>query len=372
MPPMHATGKQVLHGVDDPTFCDLFLHAISCGDGEEHQFDDLYAPWVLTRLRQIHQRAPHIFYGNFLGPLRRRYPRQVFVGDLFATMRLQQWEQEGQGGDVSPEEFLAAAIEYRRTGDTPGLSTGWPVLDEHYTVRRGELTIVTGVASHMKSTAMQVLGVNLCRDANWRIGLFSPEQAPVGQLGYRLVEQHTGLNVAEMPEEMFADAMRWVAEHFRPIVPPEETTPTLAWILGVARKQVRIYGIQGLCIDPWNEVDHQYAEGRSMTQYVSEALSRVRRFARENSTHVWIVAHPTKLKKAEVGPYKGKYPPPTPYDIADSAHFYNKADNCLSLWRDVWNDSSVVEMHIQKVRHRAVGKPGMVQLKYQHGRFYDA
>jgi hypothetical protein len=45
-------------------------------------------------------------------------------------------------------------------------------------------------------------------------------------------------------------------------------------------------------------------------------LSQIRRFARLHTVHVWVIAHPTKMQKAEKGPYAGLYPPPTPYDIS--------------------------------------------------------
>ena len=174
-----------------------------------------------------------------------------------------------------------------------------------------------------------------------------------------------------MPVEMFTDTMGWVSKHFYPIVAPDEVAPTLPWILGVARHQIATYGLNGLVIDPFNEVDHTISGRQTETQYISEFLSVIRRFARHHNIHVWLVAHPTKMQKAVGGDYAGKYPPPTPYDISGSAHFFNKADNCLCVWRDVWEDSAKIELHIHKVRNRAVGYPGMVELAFTGQRFVE-
>jgi twinkle protein len=78
--------------------------------------------------------------------------------------------------------------------------------------------------------------------------------------------------------------------------------------------------------------------------------------------HVWIVAHPTKLQKDQ----KGEYPVPTPYDISGSAHWRNKADNCLAVYRrfDPHHEPPV-EVHVQKVRFREVGKIGLAELRYE-------
>jgi hypothetical protein len=42
-------------------------------------------------------------------------------------------------------------------------------------------------------------------------------------------------------------------------------------------------------------------------------------------------------------------PVPTPYDISGSAHWRNKADNCLTLWRDEKEPDRPVQLHVQKI-----------------------
>ena len=364
-----GVGWEILRTADDETFCELFLCMLETREAPEEGFQVLYQPWILERLQVMKERAPHVLYGSLLGPLKRRYPRQVFPGDLFQSMQSVAWERDGAGGMRTLEESEAAARVHVVSGEGPGHGTGWPSLDQYYTVRPGELTVVTGVASHMKSTFVQALALNIMRKSGWHFGLFSPEQAPLGRLMCRLIEQNAGKAVAALPQEEFEDGLHWVAQRIHVIDPPAEVNPTLAWILGVARQQHAAYRLQGLIIDPWNEIDHQLAYRQQMTQYISEALSRLRRFARALALHVWIVAHPTKMKKAETGRYAGKYPPPTPYDISDSAHWYNKADNCLCVWRDAAADDAEVEVHIQKVRFRSVGHPGKVTLTYQDWTF---
>ena len=78
--------------------------------------------------------------------------------------------------------------------------------------------------------------------------------------------------------------------------------------------------------------------------------------------HVWIVAHPAKLYREK----DGRYPVPTLYDISGSAHWRNKTDNGLCVWRDFASEQSAVEVHVQKVRFRQVGKLGMAELHFDH------
>jgi len=96
------------------------------------------------------------------------------------------------------------------------------------------------------------------------------------------------------------------------------------------------------------------------TEYISQSLTRMRRFAQLNKVHFFVVSHPTKLKRLE----DGSYPVPSPYDINGSAGWRNKAHNCLSIWRSLQPGDPNVQLHIQKVRFKQTGKLGMVELNY--------
>jgi twinkle protein len=131
-------------------------------------------------------------------------------------------------------------------------------------------------------------------------------------------------------------------------------------VLEKAKVTVTRYGIKGLVLDPWNEFDHSRPAGMTEPEYISDCLSKIRRFARKYDLHIWVVAHPTKLQKG----LDGNYPIPTPYDIAGAAHWRNKADNCITIWRDLTEVNKEVEIHIQKVRFREVGKVGLAKLHF--------
>ncbi len=75
------------------------------------------------------------------------------------------------------------------------------------------------------------------------------------------------------------------------------------------------------------------------------------------------MAHQTKLYRDKSS---GTCPIPTPYDVSGSAHFRNKADNCLTIWRNESDDAAAVQVHIQKIRFREVGRGGMVELFYDN------
>lgn len=259
-----------------------------------------------------------------------------------------------------------------REGLQGGVSTGWLSVDKHYTVRPGELTIVTGIPSHGKSQFLDALIVNLAREHDWSFGICSPENLPVSRHVAKLIEQYTGFPFREgplqrLPKEELLPSLEWLHQHFVFVAPEENLT--IEGLLTKAKSLVVRYGIRGLVLDPWNEFDHTRPPHQTETEAVSVALGQIRRFARAYGVHVWLVAHPQKLYRRE----DGSYPVPTPYDISGSAHWRNKADNCLTVWRDVNEPSSPVQLYVQKIRFREVGTVGGVDLQFDHvnGRYKE-
>jgi twinkle protein len=106
---------------------------------------------------------------------------------------------------------------------------------------------------------------------------------------------------------------------------------------------------------------------------VAEQLVTIKNFCTQYDTHLWLIAHPTKLRVAERGPYAGLYAPPTLYDTSGSAHFYNTADMGLCVWRNTETNAPETEIHIQKVRFEENGMTGKIELFYDKytKRYYD-
>ncbi|MDQ2787977.1 MAG: toprim domain-containing protein [Chloroflexota bacterium] len=256
-------------------------------------------------------------------------------------------------------------------GLTPGLSTGWSAVNAVYTVRPGEFTVVTGEPGMGKSGWVDDLAVNMAEMHDWRIGVYSPENQPVARHIAMLAAKYVGKPFVPGPTERMnseqaAGAFDWLKEHFSFLLP---SAPTVDAVLELARILVYQRGIRGLILDPWNEIDHTRPAGLTETEHISQSLSRIRSFARQNGVHVWVVAHPTKLTKGA----DGKYSVATLYDVAGSAHWYNKADNGISVYRDKDEPGSPTTIFVQKIRFREVGQLGTAQLHYDPptGRFLD-
>lgn len=253
------------------------------------------------------------------------------------------------------------------TGWERGVSTGWSELDQLYTVRPGEFTVITGMPNSGKSNWLDALLVNLAQDHGWNFALFSPENQPLEDHMARMVEKWVGEPFADGPtprmsRDMLERGMHAIKPHFTWILPDDDKDWTVDMVLSIARQLVLRKGIRGLVIDPWNELEHSPPHGQTETVYIGNVLKHVRQFARKYGVHVWIVAHPMKLIREKSS---GDYPVPTLYDISGSSNWRNKADNGICVYRHFHDDAKAVEIHVQKIRFRQIGRLGKADLKYK-------
>ena len=273
---------------------------------------------------------------------------------------------EGVVSVLDIEDDLQQLLDH---GLPQGEPTGWSSVDKLYTPAAGQWTLVTGIPSMGKSEWLDALAINIAEQAGWVFGVCSPENQPITWHTAKLLEKRLQKRIrpGALTDHEFTQAKQWLARHFHFILPEQ---PTLESVLDKAKVLVRRHGLKGLIIDPYNELDHtRRKEGISETEYVSSFLTALRTFARQQSVHIWLVAHPAKLFKDK----DGTYPVPDGYTVSGSAHFYNKADNIIAVHRDVSNPSAATEVHVQKIRSRWLGNRGIANLKWRPdcGRFYD-
>lgn len=277
-------------------------------------------------------------------------------------------------GVCTPVVLLNKLLDLWDEGLPPGDETGWPALDRHYTVAPGQVTVVTGWPGSGKSEWLDALLVNLWHQG-WKIAIFSPENQPIELHMAKLLEKISGKPFGpgptpRLPQEDMKTLL-FGMQGFAFVKPPEADALTAKQVIDAAQGWLdQQKGKRGLVIDPWNELEHNRPAGLSETEYISQQLSLVRNWARANNVHVWIVAHPQKMRRDDAG----KLPVPRPDMISGSQHWWNKADCAVTVWRDLHEpDSQEVEVHVQKVRFKHIGRPGLVNLKYDRvtGRYFE-
>lgn len=107
------------------------------------------------------------------------------------------------------------------------------------------------------------------------------------------------------------------------------------------------FGISGLIIDPYNELDPTRSSGSAKEhEHVNELMGLLRRFARENGVHCWLVAHPRQMGNMWRGERPGLQ------DVSGGANFMNKTDNGIIVHR---NWAKLKELQQRAAADKAAG-----------------
>lgn len=247
-----------------------------------------------------------------------------------------------------------------------GKSTGWKKLDKFYSVVKGQFTVIHGVPSSGKSEFMDALAINLAKIDEWKFVVFSPENYPVEMHYHKLIEKICGIELRNIQKSEIDSAINFIDSHFYFIDALEEDI-NLDYILEQSQELIKLKKIDSLIIDPWNEIELSRPKDLGESDYIGQCLRKLRKFARKNNIHLFIIAHPTKLIRGK----DGKYPIPELYDIQGSSHWRNKSDNGICIHRDYENN--LTSVYIQKIKFRYCGKPGEVLFKYDsiNGKYFE-
>lgn len=242
-------------------------------------------------------------------------------------------------------------------------STGFPELDYAFKFIPGQFIVVTGIPNHGKSRFIDQVAVQTIRADNGLWGVFSPETGEAQHIT-DLCEIWAGAPFHpgptwRMSEEDLEMAMAWLNERIF-FIGSLDDTPTIDWILDRARAAVLRYGIKHVLIDPYNEVEASRPPHQTETEFVSQLISKCKHFAKHHDVTVWMIVHPTKLRSKDDD---GKDPVPGLYDLSGSAHWRNKADAGLVVYRDDQEQKTWVIS--RKIRRQPIcGSPGAVAFTF--------
>lgn len=227
-------------------------------------------------------------------------------------------------------------------------------------IRTSEMFIVTGIPGHGKTTLLNHCLAEIAEHDKRVIAIASFEQSPTTEHRKSLRTLFLGMAPHLCSREQVEQADAWIDRHFVFIVPNDDSDEDidLSWLMDKMATAVARHGATVIIIDPWNELDHMFDRRQmNQTDYTGFAVKQLKKFARRYRVAVGVVAHPAKMKKER----SGETPVPTMYDIADSAHWANKADVGLV----VHQKQGLTLCRLQKARYRDVhGDPGDYWLRY--------
>ena len=241
--------------------------------------------------------------------------------------------------------------------DKPVYNLGMSGFDDHYKLRRGDFSVVTGVPSSGKSTFLNHMMCKVIKEHGMKVCFASFEQSPQTDHHRALRKwwywSYKNITAPHKTFEKHSDVEEfsaWLDTYFRIIYPSWDDSVDIDWLMERMTAAVVQEDCDIVVIDPFNEMEHN-TSGESMTLYIGWFIKTLKRFASKHNVHVIVVAHPRKINKDA----KGNVELPTLYDIEQSAMWYNKADLGVIIHRR----DGVTLARVAKSRYEdVIGKRG--------------
>ena len=268
-----------------------------------------------------------------------------------------------------PIEGLHSAKDYHQTVQNiydgnvqKAISTGFAQLDNIYKIMPQTFNLVTGIPNHGKSNFLDQILINLAENNNWKFAIYSPEHSTPNHIR-RLLEKRCrkpfDIGVYErMTQDELNAGIDFLDVHFKFIENTDEI-PSIEYILKKAKSAKQKYGINGIVIDPFNQISPERDNNKREDEHIRDIIAKCQKFARNHEVIVWMVAHPHKLHRNDCG----VIPPPDLYQVSGSAHWANMADVGLVIHRDF--EDNTTQIITRKIREQGTyGNIGMVRFSF--------
>lgn len=250
------------------------------------------------------------------------------------------------------EDIFESMLENFRKGIVLAPTTRFAEVDEYFRWKKGDINLCTGYGNHGKSFFMLQLMLTKSIWDGWKWAIFSPENYPANDFYDDIIEMYVGKWLDKMSEKEYVDACWFVDKHIFYVYPENEHD--INSINEKFRHLILKKGVDGVMVDPFNQLDHIQKPYQREDQYLSEILKDVKRFALLNNVVYNIVAHP----KNPTYNNDKSLPVVDMYDIAGGAMWGNKVDQILSYYRpNFHNDKNDpnVQVYIQKLKRKRTG-----------------
>lgn len=258
------------------------------------------------------------------------------------------------------EDVFTSMLETFKQGVTMGETTRFTEVDKKFRWKKGEINLCTGYGNAGKTYWFLQLMLTKSIYDGWRWAVFSPENYPANDFYDDLIEMYSGKWVSRMSVEEYTAAAEFVGQHIFYVYPDYEHD--LVTIHEKFRYLILKKGIDGVLIDPWNQLDHNNNRYQREDQYLSECFKDIKRFALLNHISYNVIAHP----KNPTYNQDRSLPVADMYDLSGGSMWANKMDNIMSYHRPRYHEdknSPEAQVWVQKVkRKRTGGEPGCVDL----------
>lgn len=277
-------------------------------------------------------------------------------------------------GVLTPKKVLAKSYELYDKGVPETLRPKSPCFNDFnkvFSTMRGHLVVVTGIPSNGKSSFLEWYALNLVNDYKMKASFYSPEHHPMELFQNQLAEKYWGKSTKKhchgerMTKEELKEFADWAEGKVYYLTNEDGSSPTWKWIISKMKEQVFVYGIDMFIIDNFAKL---ILPGKnSEVQEIKNLLAELTAFCQAHNVLLFLVAHPTKMKKND----EGEWIIPDLYDVAGAAHFRNQTHDGLVVHRS-YNPDRTIVMNL-KTKYQFQGEHyGQAEFEYclASARFY--
>jgi twinkle protein len=250
------------------------------------------------------------------------------------------------------DDIFESMLDNFRKGVQLAPTTRFREFDEYFRWKKGDITLCTGYGNHGKSFFMLQLMLTKSIWDGWKWAIFSPENFPANDFYDDIIEMYVGKWIKDMTEDEYIDACLFIDLHFFYVYPDD--AHDINSIHEKFRHLILKKGVDGVMIDPFNQLDSNQKAYQREDQYLSEVLKDVKRFALLNHVVYTIIAHPKNPNHQSGQPL----PIVDVYDIAGGAMWGNKCDQIISYYRPNFHEnknSPEVKVFVQKLKRKRTG-----------------
>jgi twinkle protein len=208
-----------------------------------------------------------------------------------------------------------------------------------------------------------------------KASFYSPEHHPFSLHHSTFIQKVYGKNffkdfdgVPRVSKEEIEKYKEWANDKIYLTAPDNNVSPTWGWLLDRFKEQMICYGIDIFVIDAFNKLEFDKSSNR--LEQINEVLTKLTTFAQMNNVIIFLVAHPTKMKKNESGTYES----PTLYDVSGSSDFRNQTHDGYCIYRSFNEDGGYTTFTNLKTKMTFQGEIGAYsdfEYDLPSGRYYE-
>lgn len=277
--------------------------------------------------------------------------RRETVSREIAKSKISTAEDDDDYSFLADEEEMEKYCEAWRNGTFQmGLTTGWKSLDRFFLFKRGYFDIFNGLDNVGKSTTLWYLAILSAMYHNWSWVIISMENRN-GAVRKKLIEFYWGIAIAKQTPEQYAEAKKFIADHFT-IIKNEELY-NFQDMMNICDKVNRKKKHDGMLVDPYNGLAIALSETSKLSthEYHYEGASRMQQFTKKRDTCIYLNCHVNTEAARNPTQAPGKA------HTEGGSKFANKADDFATLHRHT-NDPerwTKTEFHVRKVKEMETG-----------------